>query len=109
MQDKSHKWLLAAQAQMKTCQVNHLQKVFFYYPDRKLLGAKYIDFKPRGREDRGGREWDFGIIRVKLLYIGRLNNKVLLYSTGDYSQHPVTNHNGKNMKKNTHTHTHICN
>ena len=61
---------------------------------------------PRGREDRGGREWDFGIIRVKLLYIGRLNNKVLLYSTGDYSQHPVTNHNGKNMKKNTHTHTH---
>ena len=45
MQDKSHKWLLAAQAQMKTCQVNHLQKVFFYYPDRKLLGAKYIDFK----------------------------------------------------------------
>lgn len=45
VQDKSHKWLLAAQAQMKTCQVNHLQKVFFYYPDRKLLGAKYIDFK----------------------------------------------------------------
>lgn len=45
VQDKSHKWLLAARAQMKTCQVNHLQKVFFYYPDRKLLGAKYIDFK----------------------------------------------------------------
>ena len=25
---------------------------------------------PRGREDRGGKEWDFGSIRVKLLDIG---------------------------------------
>ena len=50
VQGKSHKWLLAAQAQMKTCQVNHLQKVFFYYPDRKLLGAKYIDFKAANKE-----------------------------------------------------------
>ena len=36
----------------------------------------------------------------KLLYIAWINNKVLLYSTGNYIQYPVINHNGKNMKKN---------
>lgn len=44
-QNESYKWLLAIQVQMKACQVNHLQNVFFYYPDRKLLGAKHIDLK----------------------------------------------------------------
>ena len=29
----------------------------------------------------GGKEWEFGISRCKLLYIGWINNKVLLYST----------------------------
>ena len=29
-----------------------------------------------------------------------MNNKVLLYSTGNYIQYPVINHNRKNMKKN---------
>ena len=29
-----------------------------------------------------------------------INNKVLLYSTGNYIQYPVINHNGKNMNKN---------
>ena len=28
------------------------------------------------------------------------NNKVLPYSTGNYIQYPVINHNGKNIKKN---------
>ena len=44
---------------------------------------------------RGGKEWEFEISRGKLLYIEWINNKVLLYSTGNYIQHPVTNHNGK--------------
>ena len=43
-------------------------------------------------------EWKFGISRCKLLYIGWINNKVLLYSTGNYSQHPEINHNGKEYK-----------
>ena len=47
----------------------------------------------------GGMDWEFGISRCKLLYIGWIN-KVLLYSTGNYIQSPVINHNGKNMKKN---------
>ena len=37
--------------------------------------------------------------RGKLLYIGWIKNKVLLYSTGNYIQHPVTNHNGKGYEK----------
>ena len=36
--------------------------------------------------------WDW---RCKLLYIGWINNKVLLYSIGNYIQYPVINHNGK--------------
>ena len=56
------------------------------------------------KEKVGGRgiDWEFGISRCKLLYIGRINNKVLLYSTGSYIQYPMINHNEKNMKKNIH-------
>ena len=43
-------------------------------------------------EDGGGIDWEFGISRCKLLYIGWINNKVLLYSTGNYIQYPVVNH-----------------
>ena len=32
-------------------------------------------------------------------YIGWINNKVLLYSTGNYIQYPVINHNGKEYEK----------
>ena len=40
-------------------------------------------------------DWEFGISRCKLLYIGWINNKVLLYNTGNYIQYPVINYNGK--------------
>ena len=39
------------------------------------------------------------IIRCKLVYTGWINNKVLLYSTGNYIQYPVINHNGKEYEK----------
>ena len=54
----------------------------------------------KGEGGGGGKGWEFGISRFKLLYIGWINNKVLLYSTGNYIQYPMLNHNGKNMKKN---------
>ena len=41
----------------------------------------------------------FGVGRCKLLRLGWINNKVLIYSTGNYIQYPVTNHNGKEYKK----------
>ena len=47
----------------------------------------------------GGMDWDFGVNRCKLLYIEWISNKVLLYSTGNYIQYPVINHNGKEYEK----------
>ena len=54
---------------------------------------------PRGRRGGGGMDWEFGISRCKLLYIKWINNKILLYSTGNYMQYPVINHNGKEYEK----------
>ena len=39
---------------------------------------------PRGRAGGGGMDWKFQISRYKLVYIEWINNKVLLYSTGNY-------------------------
>ena len=58
----------------------------------------------KGEERGGGKNWEFGISRCKLLYIGWINNKVLLYSTGNYTQYPEINHNGKEYEK---EHMHI--
>ena len=35
----------------------------------------------------------------KLLHLEWINNKVLLYSTGNHTEYPVINHNGKEYKK----------
>ena len=45
----------------------------------------------------GGRgiDWEFGVDRCKLLHLEWINNKVLLYSTGNYIQYLVINHIGK--------------
>ena len=44
-------------------------------------------------------DWEFGVSRCKLLYREWINHKVLLYTTGNYIQYPVINHNGKEYKK----------
>ena len=49
----------------------------------------------KGRSSRRGMDWEFGISRCKLVYIDWVNNEDLLYSTGNYIQYPVINHNGK--------------
>ena len=46
-----------------------------------------------------GRDWELGISRYKLVYIEWINNKVLLYSTRNYVQYPVINHDGKEYEK----------
>ena len=53
---------------------------------------------PRGRRGEGGKDWEFGISRCKLLYIGWIN-KILLYSTGNSIQYRVISHNGKEYEK----------
>ena len=47
----------------------------------------------------GGMNWEFSVSRCKLLHIEWMDNKVLLYSTGNYIQCPGINHNGKEYKK----------
>ena len=42
-----------------------------------------------------GMDWEFGINRCKLVYIGCINNKGLLYGTGDYIEYPEIDHNRK--------------
>ena len=53
---------------------------------------------PRGRWGRGGKDWEFGVSRGKLVYIGWIN-KALLDSTGNYIQYPMINHNGREYEK----------
>ena len=44
---------------------------------------------------RESKDWECGNSRSKLLYREWINNNVLLYSTGNYIQYPVINHNAK--------------
>ena len=47
-----------------------------------------------GRWGRGGENWELGISRCRLVYMEWIN-KVLSYSTENYSHYPGINHNGK--------------
>ena len=47
----------------------------------------------------GGMEWEVWVSRCELLYIGRINNKVLQYSTENYIQYPMISHNGRDYTK----------
>ena len=44
---------------------------------------------PKEEESGGGKDWEFGISRCKLLYREWIDNKVLSYSTGNCIQYPV--------------------
>ena len=43
-------------------------------------------------------DWELGINRRKLLHIEWIDNRVLLYGTGNYIQYPEINHHGKKYK-----------
>ena len=49
----------------------------------------------------GGKDWEFGLAEANY-YIGWINNKVLLYSTGKHIQYPVITYNGKYEKEYAH-------
>ena len=38
----------------------------------------------KGKVERSGMDWEFGIGRCKLLHLVWISNEILLYSTGDY-------------------------
>ena len=65
---------------------------------KKQTHREHAVAKEKGSE--GGKEWELGINRCKLLYIGWIN-KILLYNTRNYIQYPVLKIIvEKNMKKN---------
>ena len=67
-----------------------------------MLAFKLADRANRFMATKGessGRD-KFGISRYILLCIKQINNKVLLYSAGNYIQYLVINYNGKNLKIN---------
>ena len=48
-----------------------------------VLTPQRIDlWLQRGMGGEGGKDWGFGINRGKLVYMGWIKNKILLYSTG---------------------------
>ena len=53
----------------------------------------------KGEGERGGMEWKVEVSRCKLLDIEWISTKILMYSTGNYIQYPVINHNGKEYRK----------
>ena len=50
------------------------------------------------KKGRRGNDWEFWVRRCKLLHLEWINNKVLLYSTGNYIKSGI-NHNGKEHLK----------
>ena len=50
---------------------------------------------PRVRGEGRGMDCKFGVGRCKLLHLEWMNNKVLMYSTGNNTESPGINHNGK--------------
>ena len=62
--------------------------------------------------ERVGREMDMGVVvsRCKFLYTEWKNNKVLLNSTNNYIQYPITNIMEKNiLKECIYIYIYICN
>ena len=49
----------------------------------------------KGKKGGGGINQEFQMSRYKLLYIKKINDKDLLYSTGNYIQYLVIKYNGK--------------
>ena len=70
-----------------------------YLRNRSRLTDVGTDLWLLGAGGGEGMDWEFGVSRCKLFYIGWINNKVLLYSTGNYIQYPVIKHNGKEYEK----------
>ena len=67
--------------------------------ERHLQRLKPTDLWLPREKDGGMEGLGFGINRFKLFCIGLINNKVLLYGTGNYTQYPVINYNGKEYEK----------
>ena len=54
----------------------------------------------QGEEGRGrGMDWEFGVSRCKLLPLEWISNEILLYSTGNYIQSLMMEHDNVRKKR----------
>ena len=61
------------------------------YPQTETDSQRADLWLPRGW---GWADWEFGVSRCKLLYIGLISS-ILLYRVRNYTQYPVINQNGQ--------------
>ena len=54
---------------------------------------------PKRNAGEGLMEWEFGLSRCKLLCLGWINSKVLVYSPGNNIQYPVIKHNAEEYEE----------
>ena len=64
-------------------------------PEIKPASLVFADGFFTTSTNTGGLDWEFGIGRCKILHLEWINNKILMYSKGNYIQYPLINHNGK--------------
>ena len=68
-----------------TCGIKNMMQMNLVYETETGSETWRADmWLPRGSGDGIRMHWEFGINRCKLLYIESINNRVLLYSTGNY-------------------------
>ena len=65
----------------------------------EIDSRRHTEIRLVGAKGQGRTGWEFDTNGCKLLYAGRTNNKVLLWSTEKYIHSPEINHTGKEYQK----------
>ena len=73
-------------------QLVHSTNEPFHRKENHGLGEE--TFSCQGGEGWSGMDWEFGVNRCKLLPLEWISNEILLYSTGNYIQLLVMEHDG---------------
>ena len=74
-----------------------MTQVSLYMNQKQNHGHEELTGGCQGGGVQGRMEWEVGVSKCKLLCIEWINSKVVLYSTENYIQYPMINHNGKNV------------
>ena len=76
-----------------------LERLKYVSPQMNLSRKQTHRLVAKGEGSGPATEWEFGVSRCKGLCIEWVNSNDLLYSTGNYSQHPMMNRKGKEYEK----------
>ena len=87
--------MLHIYVESKTWQMNFSMKQKQMHRHRKTCHCWRWGIRGLGE----GHGLGVGVSSCKLLHLEWINNKVLLYRTGNYIQYPVINYNGKKYRK----------